>query len=89
MTDMSDKFSCIIKNKDGITIDAINVVGATFNEVAEMAKKMEDKTGNTYIIIKDEYIFQAIYVLESKYINAISKLVDVRDDINDIISNKD
>lgn len=87
--DMSDKFSILVKNTEGNIIDAYNIVGGTFSEVEKMVRQKEQETGNTYIITKDEYIFQAIYVLQSKYINVISKLVDVRDDINDIISNED
>lgn len=87
--DMSDKFSILVRNTEGNIIDAYNIVGGTFSEVEKMVRQKEQETGNTYIITKDEYIFQAIYVLQSKYINVISKLVDVRDDINDIISNED
>ena len=87
--DMSDKFSILVRNTEGNIIDAYNIVGGTFSEVEKVASEKEKETGNTYIITKDEYIFQAIYVLQSKYINVISKLVDVRDDINDIISNED
>lgn len=87
--DMSDKFSILVRNTEGNIIDAYNIVGGTFSEVEKMVRQKEQETGNTYIITKDEYIFQAIYVLQSKYIDVISKLVDVRDDINDIISNED
>ena len=85
MTDMSDKFSCIIQDKDGITIDAINDVGATFNEVSEMAKKMEEKTGNTYVIIKDKYLFDAIYLLTGKYTDILSEMIELRDTFDDTV----
>ena len=87
--DMSDKFSILVRNTEGNIIDAYNIVGGTFSEVEKMVRQKEQESGNTYIITKDEYIFQAIYVLQSKYISVISKLVDVRDDINDIIKNED
>lgn len=87
--DMSDKFSILVRNTEDNIIDAYNIVGGTFSEVEKMVRQKEQETGNTYIITKDEYIFQAIYVLQSKYIDVISKLVDIRDDINDVIKNED
>ena len=87
--DMSDKFSIFVKNTDGNIIDVFNTVGGSFSEVEKLVREKEQETGNTYIITKDEYIFQAIYIMQSKYIKVISKLVDVRDDINDIITDED
>ena len=86
MTDMSNKFSCIVRNKEGVIIDAVNIIGDGYCEVEKVAKEKEKETGNIYVIIKDSYLFNAIQIWQDRYINAVSKLLEVRDNINDFIN---
>lgn len=82
-------FSCIVKNTDGVIIDAFNIVAGSFSAVEEMAKKKEDETGNEYIIQRDETLFDVIQILQAKYIQLISELIDVRDNIDSLIRGDD
>ena len=87
--DMKDKFSILVRNTEGNIINAFNVIAGTFSEVEKMARQKEKETGKTYVITKDAYIFQVIQVLQEKYIDVISKLVDIDDAIREIISGKE